>query len=179
MIRAGNPSQKPPIALGQRRSAPPGAETLLFEAESFCGEEWIGHLMQRITMSMRRQAARRLTGRGITEAQCTLLLRIKLETNPEVTALARSLGMGVGAMTRLLDRMERKGLCKRTRSSQDRRVVNVQLSPQGAASFADAPGVLAQVMDAHLAGFSNSERLALRSFLERMLVNAGRLQAPS
>ena len=34
-------------------------------------------------------------------------------------------------MTRLLDRLESKGLCKRLRSTDDRRVVNVALTDEG------------------------------------------------
>ena len=74
-------------------------------------------------------------------------------------------------MTRLLDRLEKKGLCKRVRSTEDRRVVNIELTPEGEASIAEVPAVLADVLNAHLAGFSKSEWQALRSYLERMLAN--------
>ena len=37
------------------------------------------------------------------------------------------------------------------------------------AAGAASPAVLAEVMNAHLAGFSKSEWMALRSYLERML----------
>jgi len=57
------------------------------------------------------------------------------------------------------------------RSTEDRRVVNIELTPEGEASIAEVPAVLADVLNAHLAGFSKSEWQALRSYLERMLAN--------
>ena len=36
-----------------------------------------------------------------------------------------------GATTRLLDRIEAKGLCRRVRSQEDRRVVNIELTDAG------------------------------------------------
>jgi DNA-binding MarR family transcriptional regulator len=74
-----------------------------------------------------------------------------------------------GAMTRLLDRLERKQLCKRIRSMTDRRVVQVELTPEGLAAIAEVPAVLAEVMNAHLAGFTMSEWLALKGYLQRMV----------
>jgi len=72
-------------------------------------------------------------------------------------------------MTRLLDRLEKKGLCKRVRSTEDRRVVKVELTAEGEASIREVPAVLAEVMNAHLAGFSKSEWHALKTYLARML----------
>ena len=73
-----------------------------------------------------------------------------------------------GAMTRLLDRLEKKDLCKRVRSTVDRRVVQVELTPDGSAVIAQVPAVLASVLNAHLAGFSKTEWQALESYLKRM-----------
>ena len=72
-------------------------------------------------------------------------------------------------MTRLLDRLEKKGLCKRVRSTADRRVVQVELTPDGEAAISHVPAVLAEVMNAHLAGFSKTEWQALTNYLQRIL----------
>jgi DNA-binding MarR family transcriptional regulator len=85
-----------------------------------------------------------------------------------VADLARWVQVDAGAMTRLLDRLEKKKLCKRVRSTEDRRVVQVELTPEGEAAITEVPAVLAEVMNAHLAGFSKAEWLALKSSLQRM-----------
>ena len=85
--------------------------------------------------------------------------------------LARWLQVDAGAMTRLLDRLEKNNLCKRVRSTADRRVVQVELTAEGEAAIQEVPAVLAEVMNAHLAGFSKTEWQALTGYLRRMLAN--------
>jgi len=142
-----------------------------YQANGYCREESVGYLMRRVTMSIIQQADKRLGEHGLTSAQWAPLFKIKSGHNPTVADLALALEMDAGAMTRLLDRLEKKGLCKRVRSTEDRRVVNIELTPEGEASIAEVPAVLADVLNAHLAGFSKSEWQALRSYLERMLAN--------
>ena len=74
-------------------------------------------------------------------------------------------------MTRLLDRLEAKGLCRRVRDAQDRRVVQLELTPEGRAIAAEVPAALTEVMNALLAGFSREEFVMLKGFLQRMLAN--------
>jgi DNA-binding MarR family transcriptional regulator len=148
------------------RTAPPAD---FYRATSYCAEESVGYLMKRIMMSIVAQADKRLDAHGLTSAQWGPLMRLKTVEGATVAELARWLNVDAGAMTRLLDRLEKKGLCKRVRSTQDRRVVRVELTPDGEAAIAEVPAVLAEVMNAHLAGFSKTEWHALRNYLERML----------
>ena len=80
-----------------------------------------------------------------------------------VAELARQSQMDAGAMTRLLDRLETKGLLRRVRATEDRRVVQLELTPEGQQLASEVPAVLAEVMNAHLAGFSKTEWQALRA----------------
>ena len=91
--------------------------------------------------------------------------------------LARACELDNGATTRLLDRMEAKGLVQRVRSEQDRRVVNIQLTPAGTQAAADIPQVLCEVQNTHLEGFSAEEFENLKGYLRRILDNAQRIKA--
>jgi DNA-binding MarR family transcriptional regulator len=93
-----------------------------------------------------------------------------------VVELARWSNVDAGSMTRLLDRLEKKNLVKRVRSTDDRRVVQVELTPEGRAAVAQAPAVLARVLNAHLAGFSKTEWQALKTYLRRMADNGDALR---
>ena len=98
-----------------------------------------------------------------------------------VTDLARAAELNPGAMTRLLDRLEAKGFCRRERSTDDRRVVRVELTPEGEIAAQEVPVVLAQVLNEHLAGFSRAEWSQLKDMLKRMVTNgeaAGTRNAP-
>jgi DNA-binding MarR family transcriptional regulator len=65
-----------------------------------------------------------------------------------VAGLARDLEIDPGAMTRSLDRLEAKGLVRRERSTQDRRVVRLVLTGEGRKVARKVPTVLAQVSPA-------------------------------
>lgn len=140
-----------------------------YRAGTYCAEESVGYLMKRIMLSIVYQADKRLDAHGLTSAQWGPLLKIRNSGSTTVAELARWLQVDAGAMTRLLDRLEKKGLCKRVRSTEDRRVVQVELTPDGEAAVAGVPAVLSEVMNAHLAGFSKTEWLALKTYLNRML----------
>jgi DNA-binding MarR family transcriptional regulator len=120
-------------------------------------------------MSVVFQIDKRLDIHDLTSAQWGPLMRLRTTGGSTVAELARWLNVDAGAMTRLLDRLEKKGLCKRVRSTEDRRVVKVELTPEGEAAIREVPAVLAEVMNAHLAGFSKTEWLALKTYLQRML----------
>ena len=145
------------------------APASFYRASEYCAEESVGYLMKRIMLSIVYQADKRLEPHGLTSAQWGPLLKIKNSGSSTVAELARWLQVDAGAMTRLLDRLEKKGLCKRVRSTTDRRVVQVELTPDGDAAIAEVPAVLADVLNAHLAGFSKTEWLALKSYLRRMV----------
>ena len=140
-----------------------------YRADGYCAEESVGYLMKRIMMSVVYQVDKRLDVHELTSAQWGPLMRLRNAGACTVAELARWLQVDAGAMTRLLDRLEKKGLCKRVRSTEDRRVVKVELTPEGEAAIREVPAVLADVMNAHLAGFSKTEWLALKSYLQRML----------
>ncbi len=140
-----------------------------YQAASYCAEDSIGYMMKRITMSIVFQADKRLEVHGLTSAQWGPLMRLRTTGGSTVAELARWLNVDAGAMTRLLDRLEKKALCKRVRSTEDRRVVQVELTADGEAAIAHVPAVLAEVLNRHLAGFSKTEWQALRGYLQRML----------
>ncbi len=140
-----------------------------YRPASYCAEDSVGYLMKRVVVSLSHQADRGLAEHGLTTAQWGPLMRMRASHGATVAELARWQLMDAGAMTRLLDRLEKKGLCKRVRSTKDRRVVRVEITPEGEKAIAKVPAVLAEVMNAHLAGFSRAEWDALKLALRRMI----------
>jgi DNA-binding MarR family transcriptional regulator len=85
--------------------------------------------------------------------------------------------LDTGGMTRLLDRLETKGLVRRLRSSDDRRVVNLELTDEGRAAAKRIPAVLCGVQNAHMRGFTTEEWQLFKGMLRRILDNALAIQA--
>ena len=134
-------------------------------------ERSIGFQLRRITTLLGAEVERRMEPLGLTDAQWKPLLRLLLDPPGTAAALARMCHLDAGGLTRLLDRLEAKGLCQRERSLEDRRVVNIALTPEGRAVAERLPAILTGVQDELLAGFSEAEEAQLRDFLARMYAN--------
>ncbi|WP_416401360.1 MarR family winged helix-turn-helix transcriptional regulator [Alicycliphilus denitrificans] len=134
-------------------------------------ERSIGFQLRRITTLLGAEVERRMEPLGLTDAQWKPLLRLLLDPPGTAAALARMCHLDAGGLTRLLDRLEAKGLCQRERSLEDRRVVNIALTPEGRAVAERLPAILTGVQDELLAGFSEAEEALLRDFLARIYAN--------
>ena len=143
-----------------------------YEAGRYLPEESMGYLMRRILTMVSSEVERQLEPIGLTNAQWLPLYKLSIGMASTVAELACESQIDAGAMTRLLDRLEAKGLCQRVRSLSDRRVVNIELTEAGRQAAAGIPAVLSQVQNTHLSGFSVEEFETLKGFLRRIFDNA-------
>lgn len=150
-----------------------------YRVRGYGAEQSVGYLMRQVVSSIARGVDQRLESIGLTNAQWVPMLKLHLARAATVAELARGCQVDAGAMTRMLDRLEAKGLVRRVRSSDDRRVVNVELTAEGASAARVIPGVLCEVQNAHLAGFTSAEWDALKASLRRMLENGEAAQRVS
>lgn len=148
-----------------------------YRAETYFAEDSVGLLMKRLVVTIIAQVDRRLEAHALTSAQWGPLLRLRTAGPSTVVELARWQQVDPGSMTRLLDRLERKGLCRRVRSTVDRRVVQVEITDEGELAIAQVPAVLAEVMNGLLSGFSRAEWMVLKDCLHRMLANGEHMRA--
>ena len=148
-----------------------------YRPASYTPDESVGYAMKQVIASIMSQVDKRLVEHDLTHAQWVPLFKLAHGECATVAELARTLQSDPGAMTRALDRLEAKGLVARVRSSEDRRVVNLELTEAGREVAAVVPAVLAEVLNLHLAGFSKDEWRALLSMLKRMRANGDALRA--
>lgn len=66
----------------------------------------------------------------VTVPQC-VALQAMLDGDHDVTRLAVHMGVSASAMTRLADGLERRGWVRRVRGDDDRRRVDLELTPEG------------------------------------------------
>lgn len=150
-----------------------------YRPSEFRPEISVGYLMRRVLSSVLTAADQELAAWDVTHAQWMPLFKLFTCGQFTVAGLARDMQLDPGATTRLLDRLERKGLLRRERSTTDRRVVNLVLTPAGEAIARQVPEVLCKVLNQHLSGFTADEWLLLRQMLERILSNSAALSAAS
>ena len=150
--------------------------TKFYDAAHFEREKSLGRLVKRLMASIMAQADLQLTPLGLTHAQWSPLLCLISGGESTAATLSQELNLDAGALTRMLDRLETKGLCQRERSVEDRRVVKVSLTEDGQRVSAQIPAMLADVYNAHLAGFTEAEWRSLVSMLQRMIANGDALR---
>ncbi len=155
----------------------PPKPTAFYTPENYDPDESAAYLMRRILARMAGDVDQALEPRGLTSAQWIPLLKLHLGHASTVAELARECALDPGAMTRTLDRLEAKGLVTRVRSSQDRRVVNLELTAEGRATARGIPAVLCEVQNAFLQGFTVAEWQQLKELLRRVLANGVARQA--
>lgn len=112
-------------------------------------------------------------GAGITSAQWGVLMRIAKGCASTSAQLCRSAHYDTGSMTRMLDRLEEKGLIRRVRNNPDRRIVSLEVTEAGRALERRLPPAAIKVLNAHLRGFTHGELAQLKDFLNRMRANGG------
>jgi DNA-binding MarR family transcriptional regulator len=159
--------------------SPRSSPTVFYRPETYRADESAAYLMRRILTMMAGEVDEALEPRGLTSAQWVPLLKLHLGEASSVAELARECQLDAGAMTRLLDRLEAKGLVERVRSSEDRRVVNLELTKEGREAAREIPAVLCKVQNAFLQGLSIEEWQQLKGLLRRVLDNGLALQAVS
>ena len=82
--------------------------------------------------------------------------------------LAEELGLTTGAVTTVIDRLEKAGYAVRVRSEQDRRTVFIELSADAAPRIAAFFSALQKEQDKALADYTDAEIHFLIAFFNRM-----------
>jgi len=149
----------------------------LYDGSRYEVGESVGHQLFLLTTLIRREVEARMAKHGLTDAQWKPLWLLRAGRASTAIELAREMDIDAGAITRMLDRLEAKGLIERVRSDEDRRVVHLRVTKAGEATADQVPHVLAAVNNDFLRGFSESEWKQLRKLLTRLAANGAALQA--
>ncbi|MBO1016780.1 MarR family transcriptional regulator [Achromobacter sp. SD115] len=141
-------------------------------------EDNAGFLIKLVSNSLNRMLDQEMAPLELTAMQWRPILLVFQGRADTPAELARLTGMDTGAMTRALDRLEAKGLLRRNRCQEDRRVVKIELTEVGEAKAREIPPNIARVLNHHLRGFSIDEVAQLKHFLRRMIANGSASSAP-
>ncbi|MGB3434768.1 MarR family winged helix-turn-helix transcriptional regulator [Achromobacter sp.] len=141
-------------------------------------EDNAGFLIKLVSNSLNRMLDQEMAPLDLTAMQWRPILLVFQGRADTPAELARLTGMDTGAMTRALDRLEAKGLLRRNRCQEDRRVVKIELTEVGEAKAREIPPNIARVLNHHLRGFSIDEVAQLKHLLRRMIANGSASSAP-
>lgn len=115
------------------------------------------------------QSKRAESETSLTSSQLWVVKILK-ETSPmKVSDLARKMYLHPATMVGLLDRLEAKGLVKRTRSERDRRVVHIDLTVQGSDLETHSPEVVQSLLVKGLETLTGQKLTTISEGLEQVV----------
>jgi DNA-binding MarR family transcriptional regulator len=131
----------------------------------------IGPLIGRVRSVMLSKLDAELQPFGITGMQFAILKHVGDGPARTAADLCRLMHYDTGSMTRMVDRLEEKGLVRRERSKDDRRVVSLRITGAGRTVLPRLRDSAARAIQRMLSGFSAAEVNDLQCLLGRMIEN--------
>ena len=150
----------------------------IYDSTNYQPRKSIGSLLGRVRVAMMAaldeelSGDRRLAPLELSAAQFSVIASLAGEERKSASDLCRGISYDAGAMTRMLDRLEAKGLIRRNRSPEDRRLVHLELTEEGRTAYARTRELALGVANRFLNGFTRAEARQLETLLTRMLENA-------
>lgn len=144
----------------------------IYDIENFRPSQAVGAHIGRARRTIVEAINQELAPLDISHAQWIVVLMLGDGAAGTAAELCKILIYDPGAMTRLLDRLEKKGVLRRMRIKGDRRAVRLELTPEGAKLYPRIVQALVQVFNRLLRGFSAGEVQQLERLLGRMVANA-------
>jgi DNA-binding MarR family transcriptional regulator len=127
----------------------------------------LGRQLSQATVLFHAQIAEHV-GLSSTDHKC---LDLAVQADQPLTAgqIAELSGLSTGAVTGVIDRLERAGFVRRVRDPHDRRKVLVEVSRGSLARYGNAYGGLVSALDVALTDYTEDELKAIERFVVTMV----------
>jgi DNA-binding MarR family transcriptional regulator len=146
--------------------------TDVYDSKNFEPSRCVGPLIGRVRVALLDALDRALLPHNVTAAQYVVISTLVSGNADSASQICKGISYDAGAMTRMIDRLEQRGLLRRVRVADDRRTQKLELTDEGKALYPKARAAAMAVINGFLRGFSKAEAHQLESFLKRMLDNA-------
>ena len=143
----------------------------IYDAKSFEPAGCVGPLISRVRLALLEALDGALLPLNVTAAQYVVLSTLASGAE-SASQICRGISYDAGAMTRMIDRLEQRGLLQRVPVADDRRTTKLELTEEGKALYPKMRASAMAVVNGLLRGFTKTEARQLESFLKRMLENA-------
>lgn len=144
-----------------------------YNGQNYVIEESVGFMIRQAQLALHRTIDSKMAALDLTAMQWGPLMLISYGKARTAADLSRCGGVETSTMTRMLDRLEAKGLLIRKRSEDDRRIIFLELTEEGKRLVSKVPYLLADSLNQHLRGFNQQELDTLKSLLKRITNNPG------
>src|ERR1700755_2153024 len=141
-----------------------------YSVETFQAQRSIGYLIKRLNNLIVPRAEAMFADADFTFSQWVVLMAIRDGIAETCAEIARHMDHDTGATTRLVDQLEERGYLRRRRSTSDRRVVHLEITPAGKVLAKALMPRLIGFWNEVLGDFSSEEASQLISLLTRLMV---------
>ena len=141
-----------------------------YDLETYGAKNSIGCKIRQLNNLMVPRAEARFTDQELTFSHWLTLMALRDGIVDTCAGLSRHMNYDSGAITRLVDQLEERGLVERTRSKSDRRVVKLSLTKEGHAIWKKLTPPIVDYWNDVMDGFSPAESEMLVDLLSRLLV---------
>lgn len=128
----------------------------------------------RVANMIHARVSEDLASREITPEELELLLRLSRAPGNRLRMIevSRSLLLSKSGVTRLVDRLEQRGLVERAACVEDRRVVHTTLTESGRRAFSEADPLLTEAVAAHFGCHLGAREIAaIQRGLDKVLAS--------
>lgn len=131
-------------------------------------EEAIVAALRRIVRAIDLRSRRLFDQLGLTGPQLMVLREARRLGSSPISALARKVNLSQPTVSGIVDRLEKRALVRRDRSTSDRRTVAVTITPEGGRVLREAPSLLQDRFLAELERLEQFEQTQILATLQRI-----------
>jgi DNA-binding MarR family transcriptional regulator len=140
-----------------------------YTMQSLQADNSVGFLIKRCGIVMTQLAERHFESQPISFTQWMALIWLSQRPHASPTELSAHMGHDLGALTRMIDELEHRGLVRRDRSEHDRRAVQIAVTPEGRRLANTGKRLVLGLMNELLMPYPKAEVGALIAMLQRLL----------
>jgi DNA-binding MarR family transcriptional regulator len=144
----------------------------IYDNQTFEPSRCVGPLIGKVRVAFLDALDRELAPHNVTAAQYMIIATLVSANHASASQICKGISYDAGAMTRMIDRLEQRGLLRRVRVADDRRTQKLELTDEGRALYPKMRASAMVVLNNLLRGFTKVEARQLEGFLKRMLENA-------
>jgi DNA-binding MarR family transcriptional regulator len=143
-----------------------------YDVRTYDPRESLGYLVTLVRRRLLDLLEPDFAALGLTSVQAIVLMGLGTGIASTAANFCRTMQHDPGAMTRVLDRLEKTGLLRRVRAPEDRRALKLELTDAGREMLPDIKAAAVRASNHMLRGFSRPEAQNLIASLKRLLEDA-------
>lgn len=141
-----------------------------YHADTYTTHNSIGYLVKRAHGLSLDALEPGLAEHGLTFTQYAVLMALRDDLALNAKDICIKLRHDSGALTRVLDQLEARGLVERQRSAEDRRAIKLLLTAQGHAALKTVVPLVVERINGAIKDFSPAEMDELLRLLNKLIV---------